>query len=419
MRIIWSAVVVMLCVIGFCTPATGTANPTGAVEFARAKVKAPVLGTPVERPRKVVFVGRAMPRTVVRLQRRGATRWVNVGKARATRTGRFRIAVRPAVTVRSYRVAAGGRTSAPRRLVPAALAPVKSPTTIPTPTSTPTSPTTPDPTVDPAEKPAPGPSDACGEQPKKADGSYYECSFDEEFDGNTLDTSKWLTQETWFSGMTTAHQDCFVNNDDTIAVGDGVLRLTAIRGLEEFDCKSPLGTFKTASTAGAVTTYGRFNQAYGRFSFRAKMPDGAGIPGFGSALWLYPQKHTYGAWPYSGEIDVAEWYSGAPDNAYPSVHYAGEPSPKTTGADCAVSTASTQFHTYSVDWSPTQMQFSYDGKVCFTWDWRSTSVLTGGQPFDQPFYFVLSQVWGVLWNAPTAATPLRTTLTVDWVRAWK
>jgi hypothetical protein len=45
--------------------------------------------------------------------------------------------------------------------------------------------------------------------------------------------------------------------------------------------------------------------------------------------------------------------------------------------------------------------------------------LVGSQPFDQPFNVVLTQAWGGLWNAPTALTPNRVTMTVDRVRVWK
>ena len=83
-----------------------------------------------------------------------------------------------------------------------------------------------------------------------------------------------------------------------------------------------------------------------------------------------------------------------------------------------VATASTAFHTYVVEWTPTLMRFSYDGRVCFEHAWTPTNV-TGSAPFDRPFNLVLSQAWGSLWNAPTAQTSGASTLVVDWVRAWQ
>jgi beta-glucanase (GH16 family) len=79
----------------------------------------------------------------------------------------------------------------------------------------------------------------------------------------------------------------------------------------------------------------------------------------------------------------------------------------------------TAFHTFAVEWTPTTMSFSYDGRLCFSHAWTPTGGLIGSQPFDQPFYLVLTEGWGAAWNAPTANTPLTSTMTVDWVRAWQ
>ena len=275
-----------------------------------------------------------------------------------------------------------------------------------------------------AEVPAAGPkptalSRACGgERPQRPTGGRYECTFEDNFDGSRLDTSKWLVQETAFSGMTSSNRDCYVNDPANVSVGGGLVRLTARVEAAPFTCRSPYGDFTTTTTAATIGSYGRFTQTYGRFEFRARMPS-ATTQGIHSALWLYPQKHTYGQWPHSGEIDVAEWFSGHASHVYPSVHYKGENVLESTGYDCAVPGASTQFHRYAVEWTPTVMRFFYDGQLCFQHSWTPDWPLSGSQPFDQPFYVVLSQAFGGAWNAVTADTPRSGTMVVDWVRVWR
>jgi beta-glucanase (GH16 family) len=346
----------------------------------------------------VVFSGRAVPRARVHLQVRGTYRWVPVRSTRATARGRFRIAIAYPTRTRAYRVVSSGRRSTVRRVSPPP-APVAAPKPV-------------------APAPAPAPVDDCGSRPRKASGGHWSCSFHDEFEGTSLDTSKWLVQETWYSGMTTGNKDCFVNNDKTVAVESGVLKLTANRKLAPFTCKSPLGDFTSTSTASTVATWGRFTQVYGRFAFRAKLPPHAGIPGPHSALWLYPQQHTYGPWPKSGEIDVAEWFAAQGSNVYPSVHYEGEDTRLSSGYNCPMPTAGSDYHTYAVEWTTTEMKFFYDDRLCYSHKWTPSNV-DAPQPFDHPFYIVLSQAWGSLWNAPTDSTPTSSTLTVDWVRAWK
>ena len=264
-----------------------------------------------------------------------------------------------------------------------------------------------------------GMSAPCGGQaPPTADGGTYLCTFSDEFDGIALDRSKWLVAQTAFSGMRSPNSDCFVDDPDNVSVAGGLLHLTARVEERPFLCLDPLSSLIATTTAGSITTRGRFAQTYGRFEFRARMP-ATNVQGTHSALWLYPNSNLYGAWPNSGEIDVAEWYSAIPDHAYPSVHYAGEDHDLSSGHDCIVPTANTAFHHYAVEWTPTGMRFYYDGRLCFRHSPTPDAPLAGSQPFDQPFNVVLTQVYGGLWNAPTDRTPDSVTMEVDWVRVWE
>jgi beta-glucanase (GH16 family) len=203
-----------------------------------------------------------------------------------------------------------------------------------------------------------------------------------------------------------------------IAVADGTANLTAFRTAEPFTCKNPYGGFQAQYKVATVTTRGKFAQAYTRFEFRAQMPavERAGVH---SALWLYPEAHTYGGWPNSGEIDVAEWWGEHPANVYPSVHYAGETIPQSTGLNCPVSGASSTYHRYAVDWSPSTMRFYYDGQLCWEHAWTPNAPLTGSQPFDKPFNVVLTQLLYGVWDAVATGVPNAATLKVDWVRVWR
>jgi beta-glucanase (GH16 family) len=260
----------------------------------------------------------------------------------------------------------------------------------------------------------------CGDEsaPLKADGTPYRCSFDDEFDGSTLNTTQWLPLTTAKNGVK-AGGGCFVNDPDNIGVADGSLHLTVQQETAPFVCKSPKGYFYTSVTAGQVTTSGKFAQKYGRFSIRAKFP-AAAPGGIHSALWLWPQD------PYTsglvGEIDVAEVYSALNDRAIPYLHYRLDKTTVdlTSGMNvftnnyCMINDV-TQYHTYTLDWSPGTLTISYDDQICLT-----DHVLSlGPSPFDQQYFLSLTESLGVGANAPTLLTPLPSTMDIDWVRVWK
>lgn len=272
-------------------------------------------------------------------------------------------------------------------------------------------------TMGAADAAKPGPTspsyDACGAKLTKATGGAWSCSFVDNFDGRELDPTKWVAQNSSLSSFFVG-QTCFVQGEG-YDVRNGSLLLTVKKQPEKFTCQTPWGTIESDYTGGAVSTYGKFAQAYGRFEARLKFPSytGAGLHG---GFWMNPQEQTYGRWPASGEIDVAEWFSGVPNKVYPSLHYTGRTTAD-TGWNCNVAYTDT-FHTYAVEWGPTKMDFIYDGRVCFTRSWSPTDVQAPA-PFDKPFTASLLASAGQGANAPTASTPTQATTVVDYVKVWK
>lgn len=254
---------------------------------------------------------------------------------------------------------------------------------------------------------------------RKANGSRYTCSFSDDFSGSSLDRNKWVVQQTGLSGHSLGG-DCWVDDPDNIKVSGGTLKLISRQEDASFTCKSPFGDFTTQYTSGSVSTRGKFSQAYGRYEFRAKFPD-AKVSGSHSALWLYPYSQTYGGWPASGEVDVAEYYTRYPDRAIPYIHYNvdGANSSPVTNTSCKIADP-WNFHTYVMEWTTTTILISYDGATCLEHKIDAASPLTGAAPFDKPFVLYLSQVLGSGSNAFSAdSTPLPLTTEIDWVRVWK
>ncbi|MFL6106131.1 MAG: family 16 glycosylhydrolase [Marmoricola sp.] len=290
--------------------------------------------------------------------------------------------------------------------------------------------------VVPAQEPAGEPSAAAtpppqlcgGDAPVRADGRRWVCTYDDEFDGPSLDRRYWVPQQSkgseFYTGTAT-NPACALDDPRTIDVHDGVLNLNAVVLDDPVSCGS-----KTSRMAGgSVMTHGTFSQTYGRFEVRAKLPVWAG-KGYQETFWLWPNNQfTYGnEWPSSGEIDFAEFYSTYPALTIPVMHYLLDVSTINYATNTNIYSAYTckirpgEFNTYGLEWYPGVMRILVNGQVCITNNYRASNATADhpNAPFDSPFFLALSQAFGAAGNEFDVATAPKTAGTVvDYMRVWE
>jgi beta-glucanase (GH16 family) len=266
-----------------------------------------------------------------------------------------------------------------------------------------------------------GLSDCGGVTQYKSDGTPWVCTFDDEFDGSTLDPSKWMVVTTAGSGYVSG-SECYENSPNNVSVSGGTLNLT-LNKVAPFVCKGLGGASMTTSyTAGSVATLGNFSQTYGDFEVKAKFP-AATIKGLQTSLWLWPVNDTkYGSkWPASGEIDIAEWYSQYANLAIPYIHYnpaGGKTADKNvTNTSCQVSNTN-GYNTYAVVWTPQTITILIDGQTCLIDTWNPAYPEVKPDPFNMPFFLNLTSAMGIYSNAPVWNTQLPATSNIDYVRVW-
>ncbi len=256
---------------------------------------------------------------------------------------------------------------------------------------------------------------ACGLPVKKPDGSLWKCAFVDQFISSELDTRGWTVNRSETSGAMPA-EACWDHDPKNVSVANGDLNLTVVKEDEPFTCKSPYGDFTTQYSGGSVSTWGKFEQTYGRYEIRAKFPD-ATVPGIHSALWLTPKSQTYGKWPLSGEIDIAEFYSKYPDRAIPYIHYVRDSKDAVTNTQCKLNPR--EYNNYILEWTPEGILIGYNNRLCAAHRIDPADPLTGSAPFDKPFALVLTQGLGIGQNPFDAeTTPLPQTMSIDRVRIW-
>ncbi|PYQ07245.1 MAG: hypothetical protein DMF82_04265 [Acidobacteria bacterium] len=195
--------------------------------------------------------------------------------------------------------------------------------------------------------------------------------------------------------------------------GDGNLVIQALR--EHFEG----GGVAREYTSARLKTQGRFEQAYGRFEARIRIPRGQGI---WPAFWMLGADIDGVGWPRCGEIDVMENIGREPSTVHGSMHGPGFSGGASLSAGYTLpggAAFADAFHVFAVEWEPGAVRFYVDGNLYET---RTSADLKTGQTwvFDHPFFILLNVAVGGDWpGSPDATSVFPQTMLVDYVRVYR
>lgn len=169
--------------------------------------------------------------------------------------------------------------------------------------------------------------------------------FNDEFNGNTIDASKWYTYYPYGgdSDRTHGENEGQIYLDDNVVVNGGKLQLIAKRQQYTWNGHS------RDYTSGMIHSKAPFSFYYGKMEIKGKIPSGMG---FWPAFWLYGSN--------ANEIDVFEFEGENPTRLKTNVHskYEGNDhdwDEAYNGVDFSLSS-----HIYTVEWEPNQIIFKVD-----------------------------------------------------------
>ena len=260
------------------------------------------------------------------------------------------------------------------------------PTATPQPTATPT----PKPTATPIPEPT------------------WELVWQDEFDGDAIDESKWSFEVNGKGGGNNELQ-YYTDFPENAFVEDGML---VIEAREE----KHIGRNYTSAR---IRTVGKGDWKYGRFEIRAKMPEGQGL---WPAIWMLPSIYKYGGWPSSGEIDIMELLGHEPAEVHGTLHYGGLGNHQYTGTEYSLDQGdfTNEFHDFALEWEEGEIRWYVDGEHYQTQSNWNTKNSPFPAPFDQEFHLILNVAVGGNWpGSPDETTTFPQRMTVDFVRVYQ
>jgi len=206
----------------------------------------------------------------------------------------------------------------------------------------------------------------------------------------------------------------YTDRPENVTINNGVLIITARK--ESFEGSS--------YTSAKLLTRGRFEQQYGRFEARMRLPYGKGM---WPAFWMLGTScDTSGgraelSWPACGEIDIMENRGSSPAILSGALH-----GPGYSGGNAIVKEFNlendrldTGFHIFGIEWGPDYINYYVDD-VLYNQITPEYEDLDGEWVFNKPFYIIINlAVGGTFDGSPNEETVFPQSMLIDYVRVYE
>ncbi len=218
--------------------------------------------------------------------------------------------------------------------------------------------------------------------------------FEDNFEGNNLDMSKWNIKSEWKPSNSPV---CMLTENVSVSNGNLIIKSRNDGG----------GPCDLQRSSGYIDTKNKLSFKFGYAEMRAKLPKGKGI---WPAFWLLPSPS---GWP--PEIDIFEMLGHQPNKLYFTVHTQGN-DPNCGGySNCKSGSYSgpdysEDYHTYAIEWVSNYIAWFVDGVERF----RSTQYVT-----QIPMFLVIDTYVGGDWPGnPDNTTQWPQYFNIDYVRVY-
>ena len=231
----------------------------------------------------------------------------------------------------------------------------------------------------------------------------------DEFNGNSIDASKWGFEiGTGSNGWGNNEQQYYTNRTDNAYVADGALHIRAKK--EAYGGKN--------YTSARLNTNGKFTFTYGYVEARLALPSSQGI---WPAFWMLGANYATDVWPKCGEIDIMENVGYDPDTIVGSSHtekynhaIGTQKNAKIACTDCYKA-----FHVYALEWEEDEYRLYVDDQLYFTFKNEGTGYEVW--PYDKRFHILLNLAIGGNWGGQKGIDDslFPHVFEIDYVRVYK
>lgn len=225
----------------------------------------------------------------------------------------------------------------------------------------------------------------------------------DEFNGSSLDTSKWNIEVNGDGGGNNELQ-YYTARQENIRVTGGELVIEARK--EAYNGKQ--------YTSGRITTQNKASWQYGRMEARMKIPTGKGT---WPAFWMLGNAISSVGWPASGEIDIME-HVNSEAVTHGTIHWKDNNNQYANYGGPSGNVDFSQYHVYAVEWDASAIRWYVDGNKFH--EVNIAGGVNGTSEFHAPYFLLFNLAVGGNWpGSPDGSTAFPNRMQVDYVRVYR
>jgi beta-glucanase (GH16 family) len=225
--------------------------------------------------------------------------------------------------------------------------------------------------------------------------------FDEFNTNGAPDPLKWgYDIGTGSGGWGNSELEYYTSRTENVNVKDGILKITAIK-------ESYSGSQYTSTR---MLTMNKFSFTYGKVVVRAKLPASVGT---WPAVWMLGSNISTVGWPACGEIDIMEHRGSELNKIFGTLHYTGRSGGNANGNTKLIQNATTEFHTYKVEWTILAIKIYVDDEL------YHTVANSSSLPFNRDFFLIINLAMGGNFAGPVDQAFTSESLEIDYIRVYK
>lgn len=191
----------------------------------------------------------------------------------------------------------------------------------------------------------------------------------------------------------------YTSDPENVIVENGVLKITAK--------DDGAGGY----TSARVKTENLREFTYGRVEVRAKLPSSTGT---WPAIWALGANFETVGWPTCGEIDIMEQTGAEKNTVLSTVHFPGNSGGGGITDSTPLSTSTTEFHVYTVEWTADALKFWIDEEPV-----HHTVSNDPSRPFNDDFFFIMNVAMGGTLGGTVDPSFTADTMEIDYIRVYQ